>query len=59
MENYSIYLITEREKSALVDIATSVGANLTAVSGAGRGFLVCLEATPNQADTINLLFAGV
>lgn len=53
MNNYSIYLHTEREKYAFLDIARRSGATITDVSGCGPGYHICMNATPMQADRIN------
>lgn len=54
MENYSVYLSTENEKYTFMDIVRSVGGIITDVSGCGPGYHICLQATPLQADLINL-----
>jgi hypothetical protein len=59
MENYSIYLSTENEKYAFIDIARTMGAVLSAVSGWGDGYNISIQATPRQADKINLEWARV
>jgi hypothetical protein len=53
MENYSIYLETEKEKYTFMDIARQAGAVLTDVAGCGSGYHICISATPGQADRIN------
>lgn len=59
MENYSIYLETENEKYAFMDIVRRAGAILSAVSGCGSGYHISIQATPGQADRINTAWAGV
>ena len=58
MENYSIYLATESEKYTFMDIVRNTGAVLSAVSGCGTGYHISIQATPGQADKINLAWAG-
>ena len=59
MENYSIYLQTENEKYTFMDIVRQAGAVLAAVSGCGSGYHISIQATPGQADRINVAWAGV
>lgn len=59
MENYSIYLSTENEKYAFINIVRTMGADLSAVSGWGDGYNISIQATPKQADEINLEWARV
>ncbi len=59
MENYSIYLSTENEKYAFINIVRTMGADLSAVSGWGDGYNISIQATPKQADKINLEWARV
>ena len=59
MYNYSIYLNTEREKYAFIDIARTAGAKITDVSGCGPGYHICMDATPAQADKINAKWCNV
>ena len=59
MENYSIYLSTESEKYAFMDIVRRLGATLSAVSGCGDGYHISITATPLQADQINSAWVGV
>ena len=59
MENYSIYLATEDEKYTMMGLVRQFGAILTAVSGCGDGYHISIQATPGQADRINLAWAGV
>lgn len=54
MQNYNIYLETDREKYAFMTLARSVGARITGVSGCGIGYYIQLQATPTQAHTINI-----
>lgn len=53
MQNYNIYLETEGEKYALIELARAAGAKITGVSGCGTGYYIQLQATPAQAHTIN------
>jgi len=53
MNNYSIYLATETEKSNLIQVARNYGATITAVSGCGTGYYIQLNATEEQAQQIN------
>lgn len=59
MENYSIYLHTEKEKYTFMDIVRRAGGKITDVAGCGPGYHICLQATPIQADRINAAWAGV
>jgi hypothetical protein len=59
MENYSIYLHTETEKYDFMAIARQNGAKITDVSGYGDGYNISIQATPKQADEINLEWARV
>lgn len=58
MNNYNIYLPTEGEKYALLDLARSTGAKITGVSGCGTGYYIQIAATPEQVYTINRQLAG-
>ena len=58
MNNYSIYLATEKEKINLLQVARNYGATITAVSGCGTGYYVQLNATEQQAQTINNTLEG-
>ena len=53
MENYSIYLDSENQKYSFIEIVRRVGAELSAVSGCGTGYLISILATPGQAERIN------
>ena len=53
MENYNIYLSTESEKYNFINIASAAGAIVSGVSGYGTGFYIQIDATPEQAETIN------
>ena len=53
MQNYNIYLETENEKYAFLDLARAAGAKITGVSGCGTGYYIQLNATPAQAHIIN------
>lgn len=53
MENYNIYLSTESEKYNLISIARAAGAIISGVSGCGAGYYIQIDATPEQAETIN------
>jgi hypothetical protein len=59
MENYSIYLNTEKDKYSFIEIVRNTGAVLTAVSGCGTGYHICILATPIQATQINNLWGAV
>jgi hypothetical protein len=59
MENYSIYLATETEKYTMMELVRRFGAILTDVSGHGDGYNISIQATPSQADKINLEWARV
>ena len=58
MENYSIYLSTEKEKYTMMDLVRQFGAILTDVSGCGTGYHISIQATPGQADRINSAWMG-
>ena len=53
MENYSIYLNTERDKYNFISICRNAGAELADVSGCGTGYHISILATPVQAARIN------
>lgn len=53
MKNYNIYAATENDKYTIIDVIRNAGAVLTAVSGCGAGYYIQLDATQEQADTIN------
>ena len=56
MNNYSIYLSTEKEKYKFIETARAVGAVVTGVSGCGAGYYVQINATEKQAGAINECF---
>lgn len=56
MENYNIYLSTEREKYDFIDAARKAGAIVTGVSGCGDGYYIQIDATPDQAAFIDRIF---
>ncbi|MBE7039129.1 MAG: hypothetical protein E7398_00190 [Ruminococcaceae bacterium] len=58
MNNYNITAHTETEKYKIIDIIKTAGAILTAVSGCGSSYYIQLDATPEQADNINLMLGG-
>lgn len=58
MENYSIYLSTEREKYTFMAIVRRAGAVLSDVSGCGSGYHISIQATPGQATRINNEWGG-
>ena len=53
MQNYNIYLSTEREKYIFISAARAMGANITGVSGCGSGYYIQLKATAAQAHALN------
>lgn len=53
MNNYSIYLATEKEKINLLQIARNYGATVAGVSGCGTGYYIQITATEEQAQKIN------
>lgn len=53
MNNYNIYAATETDKYKMIEVIRKAGAVLTAVSGCGTGYYIQLDATQEQADTIN------
>ena len=53
MENYNIYLQTENEKYSFMNLARSVGALVTSVSGCGSGYYITIDATASQVAEIN------
>lgn len=59
MQNYNIYLQTEKEKYDFMSIARAAGAKITGVSGCGTGYYIQLEATPGQAHAINKELGGI
>lgn len=58
MNNYNIIAESEKQKYNIINIIRKVGAELTAVSGCGTGYYIQLDATPEQADSINLMLGG-
>ena len=58
MENYSIYLETEKQKYSFIEIVRKAGAILAAVSGCGTGYHISIEATPGQAERINRMWGA-
>ena len=55
MNNYNIIAGTETQKYNIINIIREAGAVLTGVSGCGSGYYIQLDATPEQADNINLM----
>jgi hypothetical protein len=53
MENYNIYLSTEKEKYSFLNLARQAGATVSGVSGCGSGYYIQIEATPAQVEYIN------
>jgi hypothetical protein len=58
MNNYNITASTETQKYNIINIIRAAGAVLTGVSGCGSGYYIQLNATPEQADSINLMLGG-
>lgn len=58
MNNYNIIAGTETQKYNIINIIRQAGAVLTGVSGCGTGYYIQLDATPEQADNINLMLGG-
>lgn len=58
MNNYNITAETETEKHNIINIVREAGATVTGVSGYGTGYYIQLDATPEQADNINLMLGG-
>ena len=58
MNNYNIMAHTEKQKYNIINIIREAGAVLTGVSGCGTGYYIQLDATPEQADNINLMLGG-
>lgn len=50
---YSVYLETETEKYYFLQAARQAGATVAGVSGCGTGYYIQIDATPDQAETIN------
>jgi len=59
MENYSIYLSTEKDKYSFISICRNAGAELTDVSGCGTGYHISILATPLQAERINKEWSAI
>lgn len=55
MNNYNIIADTEKQKHFIINIISMAGAKLTAVSGYGSGYYIQIDATPEQAENINLM----
>ena len=58
MNNYNIIAGTETQKYNIINIIREAGAVLTGVSGCGSGYYIQIDATPEQADNINLMLGG-
>lgn len=58
MNNYNIIAGTEAQKYNIIKIIRQAGAVLTGVSGCGSGYYIQIDATPEQADNINLMLGG-
>ena len=58
MNNYNIIAGTETQKYNIINIVRQAGAVLTGVSGCGAGYYIQIDATPEQADNINLMLGG-
>jgi hypothetical protein len=58
MNNYNIIAGTETQKYNIINIIREAGAVLTGVSGCGSGYYIQIDATPEQADNINLMLEG-
>lgn len=58
MNNYNIIAGSESQKYNIINIIRQAGAVLTGVSGCGSGYYIQLDATPEQADNINLMLGG-
>lgn len=58
MNNYNITAETEDRKYFIINIIRIAGATLTGVSGCGTGYYIQIDATPEQADNINLMLGG-
>lgn len=59
MNNYNITASTETQKYNIIDIIRGVGATVTGVSGYGSGYYIQLDATPKQAEQINVRLAVI
>jgi hypothetical protein len=58
MNNYNIFTESETQKYNIINIIRQAGAVLTGVSGCGSGYYIQIDATPEQADNINLMLGG-
>ena len=58
MNNYNIIAGTETQKYNIINIIRQAGAILTGVSGCGSGYYIQIDATPEQAENINLMLGG-
>ena len=58
MNNYNIIAGTETQKYNIINIVRMAGAVLTGVSGCGSGYYIQIDATPEQAENINLMLGG-
>ena len=58
MNNYNIMAHTETQKYNIINIIREAGAVLTGVSACGSSYYIQLDATPEQADNINLMLGG-
>ena len=58
MNNYNIIAGTEKQKYNIINIIREAGAVLTGVSGYGSGYYIQIDATPEQAENINLMLGG-
>ena len=58
MNNYNIIAGSEKQKYFIINIVRMAGAVLTGVSGCGTGYYIQIDATPEQADNINLMLGG-
>ena len=53
MKNYNIVASTEADKYSILETIRAAGATVTGVSGYGSGYYIQMDATPDQAETIN------
>lgn len=58
MNNYNIIAGTETQKYNIINIIREAGAVLTGVSGCGTSYYIQIDATPEQAENINLMLGG-
>ena len=58
MNGYNIIAGTETQKYNVINIIRKAGAVLTGVSGCGTGYYIQIDATPEQAENINLMLGG-